>query len=72
MRVAHVARPKGPLEVLEREIPEPGAEQVRIKIEACGVCHSDAMTRKACDLASSIHVCQGTRSPESSRAWARA
>ena len=46
MRVAHVARPKGPLEVVEREIPEPGAGQVRIKIEACGVCHSDAMTKE--------------------------
>src|SRR5687767_15344325 len=46
MRVAHVARPKGPLEVVEREIPEPGAGQVRIKIEACGVCHSDVLTKE--------------------------
>ena len=46
MRVAHVTRPKGPLEVVEREIPEPGAGQVRIKIEACGICHSDAMTKE--------------------------
>ena len=46
MRVVQVTRPNGPLEIGEREIPEPGAEQVRVKIEACGICHSDAMTKE--------------------------
>jgi D-arabinose 1-dehydrogenase-like Zn-dependent alcohol dehydrogenase len=46
MRVVQVTRPNGPLEVVEREIPEPGAGFVRIKVEACGVCHSDSMTKE--------------------------
>ena len=33
-------------EIVEREIPEPGAGSVRIKVEACGVCHSDSMTKE--------------------------
>jgi D-arabinose 1-dehydrogenase-like Zn-dependent alcohol dehydrogenase len=46
MRAVQVIRSKGPLEVVEREIPEPGAGQVRVKVEACGICHSDAMTKE--------------------------
>jgi D-arabinose 1-dehydrogenase-like Zn-dependent alcohol dehydrogenase len=46
MRVVQVARPKGPLELAEREIPEPNAGQVRIKVHACGVCHSDSVTKE--------------------------
>ena len=46
MRVAQVTRAKGPFEIVEREIPEPGAGSVRIKVEACGVCHSDSMTKE--------------------------
>ena len=45
MRVAQVTRPGGPFELIEREIPEPGAGHVRIKVDACGVCHSDVMTK---------------------------
>ena len=37
MRGAQVTRPNGPLEIAEREIPEPGAGSVRVKVEACGV-----------------------------------
>jgi D-arabinose 1-dehydrogenase-like Zn-dependent alcohol dehydrogenase len=44
MKVAQVARPNAALELTEREIPEPGARQVRIKVQACGVCHSDMLT----------------------------
>lgn len=44
MRAAQVSRPGGPLELVERPIPEPGAGQVRIRVQACGVCHSDSMT----------------------------
>jgi D-arabinose 1-dehydrogenase-like Zn-dependent alcohol dehydrogenase len=46
MRAVHVTRSKGPLEVVEREISEPGAGQVRVKVEACGICHSDSMTKE--------------------------
>ena len=44
MKVVQVEKPHSPLRVLERPIPEPGARQVRIKVEACGVCHSDMFT----------------------------
>jgi D-arabinose 1-dehydrogenase-like Zn-dependent alcohol dehydrogenase len=36
-----VSNPKGPLEIVERDIPEPTAGQVRIKVQACGICHGD-------------------------------
>ena len=41
MRVVQVVKPSAPLELVERPIPEPGPRQARIKVEACGVCHSD-------------------------------
>lgn len=44
MKVVHVEKPNSPLQVVEREIPTPGPRQVRIKVQACGVCHSDAVT----------------------------
>src|SRR5947207_2840621 len=46
MRVVQVTRPNGPFEIAEREIPEPGAGQVRVKVEACGICHSDSFTKE--------------------------
>jgi D-arabinose 1-dehydrogenase-like Zn-dependent alcohol dehydrogenase len=46
MRVAQVSRPNGPLEIVERPIPDPPAGTVRIKVLACGVCHSDSMTKE--------------------------
>jgi len=46
MRVAQVPQPNGPLELVEREIPQPSAGQVRIKVQACGVCHSDSVTKQ--------------------------
>jgi D-arabinose 1-dehydrogenase-like Zn-dependent alcohol dehydrogenase len=46
MRVAQVPYAKGPFELVERDIPEPGAGQVRIKVQACGVCHSDSYTKE--------------------------
>jgi D-arabinose 1-dehydrogenase-like Zn-dependent alcohol dehydrogenase len=45
MRAVQVSRPGGPLELVERPIPEPSAGQVRVKVEACGICHSDALTK---------------------------
>jgi D-arabinose 1-dehydrogenase-like Zn-dependent alcohol dehydrogenase len=46
MRAVQVTRPGGPLELVEREVPEPGAGQIRIKVQACGVCHSDSLTKE--------------------------
>ena len=46
MRVVQIGAAKGPFELLERKIPEPGAGSVRIKIQACGVCHSDLFTKE--------------------------
>jgi len=45
MTVAQISKPGGSFEIVEREIPEPEAGQVRIKVQACGVCHSDVLTR---------------------------
>jgi D-arabinose 1-dehydrogenase-like Zn-dependent alcohol dehydrogenase len=46
MRAAQVAGPNRPIEMVEREIPEPGDGEVRIRVEACGVCHSDSFTKE--------------------------
>ncbi|MBI3448819.1 MAG: alcohol dehydrogenase catalytic domain-containing protein [Acidobacteria bacterium] len=46
MRVMQVARPGGPFELVEREAAEPGAGSVRIRVEACGICHSDVLTKE--------------------------
>ena len=46
MRAAQIAKPGGPFEIVEREIPQPGTGQVRIKVQACGVCHSDVMVKE--------------------------
>ncbi len=45
MRAVQVSRPGGPLEIVERDIPPPGAGFVRIKVQACGICHSDTVTK---------------------------
>jgi len=44
MKVAQVGGPNQEIQIVEREVPEPGPRQVRIKVEACGVCHSDMFT----------------------------
>jgi len=46
MKVAQVPKPGGDFQIVEREIPEPLAGQVRIKVQACGVCHSDQLTKE--------------------------
>jgi len=46
MRAVQVSRPGGPFEIVEWPIPEPGAGSVRIKVQACGVCHSDVLTKE--------------------------
>ena len=46
MRVAQVSRAKGSFEIVERPIPEPSVGSVRIKVHACGICHSDSLTKE--------------------------
>src|SRR6266581_4600553 len=46
MRAVQVPRAGGPLELLERDIPEPQPGWVRVKVEACGVCHSDSLIKE--------------------------
>jgi D-arabinose 1-dehydrogenase-like Zn-dependent alcohol dehydrogenase len=45
MRAVQVPKPKGPLEIVERPIPEPPPGWVRVKVEACGICHSDSLVK---------------------------
>jgi len=44
MRAVQVLKPGSPLELVERPMPEPGPGKVRVKVEACGICHSDSFT----------------------------
>src|SRR5215475_619214 len=46
MRLFPVQSPKGPFQREERDVPEPGPGQVRIRVEACGICHSDVITKE--------------------------
>jgi alcohol dehydrogenase/propanol-preferring alcohol dehydrogenase len=46
MRAAQVTQAGGPIELVEREVPEPGRGQVRIRVQASGICHSDALTKE--------------------------
>jgi len=46
MRAVQVSKPHGNFEVVERPIPEPGKGQVRIKVDACGICHSDVLVKE--------------------------
>jgi D-arabinose 1-dehydrogenase-like Zn-dependent alcohol dehydrogenase len=46
MKAAQVPKPGADFQVVEREIPDPAAGQVRIKVQACGVCHSDVLTKE--------------------------
>jgi D-arabinose 1-dehydrogenase-like Zn-dependent alcohol dehydrogenase len=46
MRAAQISKPGGPFELVERPIPTPGPGTVRVKVEACGVCHSDALVKE--------------------------
>jgi D-arabinose 1-dehydrogenase-like Zn-dependent alcohol dehydrogenase len=46
MKAVQISKPGGNFEVVERPTPEPGRGQVRIKVEACGICHSDALVKE--------------------------
>lgn len=46
MKAVQISKPGGNFERVERNIPEPARNQVRIKVEACGICHSDALVKE--------------------------
>ena len=46
MMVAQISKPGADFEIVEREVPTPGAREVRIKVQACGVCHSDVLVKE--------------------------
>ena len=46
MTAVQISRPGGPFEVVEREVPGPGPNQVRLKVQACGICHSDMFVKE--------------------------
>ena len=46
MKAAQIPKPGADFEIVEREIPKPGAGEVRIKVQVCGVCHSDLFTKE--------------------------
>lgn len=46
MKVVQIPKAGGAFELVERDIPQPGAGEVRIQVEACGVCHSDMMVKE--------------------------
>jgi len=46
MKAVQVPKPGGEFEFVERAIPEPGPRQVRIRVQACGICHSDVITKE--------------------------
>lgn len=46
MRVVQVSRKGGAFELVERDLPEPGHGEVRVKVQACGVCHSDSIAKE--------------------------
>ena len=46
MRAAQITKAGGDFEIVEREVPQPGPGQVRIRVQACGVCHSDVFVKE--------------------------
>jgi D-arabinose 1-dehydrogenase-like Zn-dependent alcohol dehydrogenase len=46
MKAAQIPKPGAEFQIVERDIPKPGAGEVRIKVQACGVCHSDVFTKE--------------------------
>jgi D-arabinose 1-dehydrogenase-like Zn-dependent alcohol dehydrogenase len=46
MKAAQISKAHGDWELVERDIPEPGENQIRIKVEACGICHSDMLVKE--------------------------
>src|SRR5437764_14658274 len=46
MKAAQISKPGGYSELVEGDIPEPLRGQVRVKVDACGICHSDMFVKE--------------------------
>jgi len=46
MKAVEVRQPRGPLQLVERDVPSPAMGQALIKVQACGICHSDVFTKE--------------------------
>ena len=46
MKAIQISSPGADFEIIEKEIPEPGNNEVLIKVEACGVCHGDSISKE--------------------------
>ena len=46
MKAAQISKPGGDWELIERDIPDPSTGEVRVKVEACGICHSDSLVKE--------------------------
>jgi D-arabinose 1-dehydrogenase-like Zn-dependent alcohol dehydrogenase len=53
-RFVQVSKVNGPFEIVERNIPEPGRGQVRMRVQACGICHSDSLVKNGMFQGNSI------------------
>jgi D-arabinose 1-dehydrogenase-like Zn-dependent alcohol dehydrogenase len=47
MKAAQISKAGDDWELVERDLPEPGPAQVRVRVEACGICHSDVLVKAA-------------------------
>ena len=61
MKVAEIPKPGADFEIVEREIPKPGLGHVRIKVQACGVCHSDVPHERRLVARNSVSAPPGER-----------
>ncbi len=66
MKAVQVSKAGGNFELVERNIPNPGRGQVRIQVEACGICHSDVLVKRDTGPAFNIHGFPATKSPGAS------
>lgn len=62
MKAVQIPHAGGDFELVERPIPEPGVGEVRVKVEACGICHSDAYVKEGTFLELLIHAFPDTKS----------
>src|SRR2546421_2391166 len=46
MKAAQISNPGGDWELIERDVPDPSTGEVRVKVEACGICHSDSLVKE--------------------------
>jgi D-arabinose 1-dehydrogenase-like Zn-dependent alcohol dehydrogenase len=59
MRAVQIAKAGGALELVERATPAAGRGQVRVKVEACGVCHSDSLAKEGHWPGGEVSACAG-------------